>query len=284
MKFRVESRVMNINTYLQRIGYKGSLEPTLETLRTIHRQHLLTIPYENLDIHLGRTLELNEERFFEKIVVEKRGGWCYEMNGLLAWGLRELGFNVQYLSGAVNREKNGAKAEGNHLVLLIYLEQSYLADVGFGDGILEPLPLQEGEYKQDFLEFRLSQDYVAKDGGRWVFHNHPEGGAKSFDFTLTPHQLSDFANQCHTQQTSPNSGFVQGTVCQIFTPEGIVTLRGAVLKIITKDGVTHRIIDSEKEYQRILYQTFGLELPSVRDLYVRVWQRHLDWLASGGVI
>jgi N-hydroxyarylamine O-acetyltransferase len=264
---------MNIKIYLERINYTGSLEPTLETLCAVHRQHLLTIPYENLDIHLGRRLELNEKKIFEKIVLEKRGGWCYEMNGLLAWALRELGFEVQYLSGAVNREKNGANAEGNHLVLLVNLEQPYLADVGFGDGILEPLPLQEGIYKQGFLEFRLSQE-----NERWVFHNHPDGGAKRFDFTLTPHQLSDFANQCHTQQTSLNSGFVQGTVCQIFSDEGIVTLRGAVLKTVTRAGIERRVMDSEKGYTQVLHETFGLELPYVNHLCAKVWQNHLNWL------
>jgi N-hydroxyarylamine O-acetyltransferase len=275
---------MNIDAYLKRIDYKGSLEPTLETLQAVHRQHLRSIPYENLDIHLGRRLELNEARFFEKIVLEKRGGWCYEMNGLLAWGLRELGFQVQYLSGAVNREKNGANAEGNHLVLLVNLEQPYLADVGFGDGLLEPLPLREGSYQQGFLTFQLTKDSFDKDGERWLFHNHPQGGAKSFDFTLKSHQLSDFANQCHRQQTSANSGFVQGTVCQIFNHEGIVTLRGAVLKKVTREGVTRRVIDAEKEYESLLRTVFGLELPGVRAIYAKVWQRHLEWLENGGVV
>jgi N-hydroxyarylamine O-acetyltransferase len=268
---------MDINAYLRRINYEGSLEPTLETLYNIHRQHLLTVPYENLDIHFGKTLELNEERLFEKIVLEKRGGWCYEMNGLFAWVLRELGFEVELLSGAVNRDKVGEDAEGNHLVLLVKLEQPYTADVGFGD-LPELLPLKEGNYQHDFLEVRLTQDEE-----RWMVHNHQYGGAKGFDFTLEPHQLSDFKMQCHRQQTSPNSGFVQKTVCQIFTPEGFVTLRGAVLQTVTRDGVTRRVIDSEKEYKTILRETFGLELPT-RELYAKVWQRHLDWVASGGEV
>jgi N-hydroxyarylamine O-acetyltransferase len=275
---------MNSHAYFKRIAYTGSLEPTFNTLRNIHRQHLLKVPYENLDIHLGRKLELNEEAFFQKIVVEKRGGWCYEMNGLLAWALRELGFEVQYLSGAVNREKHGANAEGTHLVLLVHLEQPYLADAGFGDGILEPLPLQEGDYQQEFMNFRLTTDGVDQNRERWIFHNHPDGGAKYFDFTLAPYQLSDFANQCHTQQTSSNSGFVQSTVCQMFINDSIMTLRGAVLKTISKDSVTRRVIDSEKEYRSILQNTFGLELPNVGDLYAKIWQRHLDWLASGGEV
>jgi N-hydroxyarylamine O-acetyltransferase len=268
---------MNIHTYLQRIDYTGSLEPTLETLCNLHRQHLLTIPYENLDIHLGRTLELDEEKIFQKIVLEERGGWCYEMNGLFAWALRELGFEVQYLSGAVGRERVGDKAEGNHLVLLVNLGQSYIADVGFGD-LPEPLPLQEGEYKQGFLTVRLTQQ-----GERWLFHNHEHGGAKGFDFTLTPHQLSDFAKHCHTLQTSPDSGFVQKTVCQRLLPDGFATLRGAVLTTVRERGVEKRVIDSEADYKTVLRDVFGLELPGVNDLYAKVWQRHLVWLESGVV-
>jgi N-hydroxyarylamine O-acetyltransferase len=268
---------MNIDAYLKRIEYQGSLEPTLETLRALHRQHLLTIPYENLDIHLGRRLELNEKRIFEKIVLEKRGGWCFEMNGLFAWVLRDLGFEVDLLSGAVGRERVGAEAEGNHLVLLVKLPQPYIADVGFGD-LPEPLPLGEGDYQQGFLTVRLT-----KEAERWTFHNHEYGGAKGFDFTLQSHQLADFTTQCHRLQTSPDSGFVQKTVCQRFLPDGFVTLRGAVLTTVKANGATKRVIDSEKEYKEILRDFFGLEL-EVSDLYAKVWQRHLDWLARGGVV
>lgn len=201
---------MDVQSYLERIGYSSSLEPSLSTLQNLHRQHILTIPYENLDIHLGRTLELDLEPIFNKIVLKKRGGWCYEMNGLFAWILGELGFEVQLHSGAVSRETLGAESEGNHLVLLVKLDQNYIADVGFGD-LPMVLPLQEGLYQHDFLTM-----YLSKDSERWVFHNHQYGGAKRFDFTLQPYQLSDFARQCNALQTSPDSGFVRTTVCQHF--------------------------------------------------------------------
>ncbi len=263
---------MDINAYLERINYTGSLGATKQTLHALHRQHLLTIPYENLDIHLGRRLELNEAHIFNKLVLEKRGGWCYEMNTLFAWALCELGFEVTLLSGAVNRDTVGADAKGNHLVLLVKLEQPYLADVGFGD-LPEVLPLEEGSYQKNFMTVRLT-----KEGDWWTLHNHEFGGAKRFDFTLQPQQLSDFAVQCHRQQTSPDSGFVKTTVCQIFTEEGFITLRGAVLQTVTKDGVVKRVLDSEKEYESVLREMFGLELSDVSGLYKKVWQRHLDWL------
>jgi N-hydroxyarylamine O-acetyltransferase len=272
-KAKVNSECMDINVYLERINYTDALEPTLQTLQNIHQQHLLNIPYENLDIHLGRKLELNPAHIFEKLVTQKRGGWCYEMNTIFAWALRELGFEVTLLSGAVNRDTVGVEADGNHLVLLVKLEQPYIADVGFGD-LPEVLPLQEGSYQKDFMTVRLT-----KDGDWWRLHNHDYGGAKRFDFTLHPQQLSDFAEQCHRQQTSPGSGFVKTTVCQIFTGDGFVTLRGAVLQTVTKNGVVKRVLDSEKEYDKVLRETFGLELPT-GELYAKVWQRHLDWLMS----
>ena len=130
------------------------------------------------------------------------------MNGLFARVLREIGFKVQLMAGSV-RDVTGDTTEGNHLVLLVELEQPYLVDVGFGDGFLEPLPLVEGIYTQGHLTFQL-----AKEGERWVVHNHPDGGAKRYDFTLEPYNLSQFASKCHELQTSPASGFTQKTVCQ----------------------------------------------------------------------
>lgn len=273
--------------YLQRIGYasslepnsgSSSLEPNLKTLIALHRAHLRAIPYENLDIHLGRPLTLDFEAIFEKIVLNRRGGWCYEQNSLLAWALRELGYEVQMISGAVGRDAKGESAEGNHLVLLVQLEQPYIADAGFGDGPLEPIPLREGTYRQGFLEYRLS-----REGERWFFHNHPHGGAQGFDFTLKARHISEFAERCHYLQTSPESGFVRTTVCQTLTPDSLVTLRGAVLKTLTAAGEHQRTLETEAEYARVLREIYGLELPQVGQLYAKVLERHRLWLQGSTV-
>lgn len=94
-----DSRLMKLHDYLARIEYRGPLATDLACLSAIHRQHLLAIPYEDLDVQLGRPLDLDPERIFEKIVTGRRGGWCYEMNGLLCWALREIGFEVQRMVG-----------------------------------------------------------------------------------------------------------------------------------------------------------------------------------------
>lgn len=265
-------KAMDINLYLQRINYNGSLAPNFETLCWLHRSHLLAIPYENLDIHLNRRIELNEAAFFNKLVLQKRGGWCFEMNGLFAWVLRELNFDVRLLAGSVRQEIQ-AETTDDHLVLLLQLERPYLVDVGFGDGFLEPLPLQEGEYRQASLTFALT-----KERERWVFHNHRYGGAERYDFTLAPYQLEQFAAKCYELQTSPSSGFVRTTVCQRFTPEGIVVLRGAVFKEINESGVTERIIETATDYRQTLADYFALDVGDVSNLWSKVWEAHQKWL------
>lgn len=265
---------MNVSRYLARIGFTENPCVDATTLRALHRAHLLTIPYENLDIHLGRELVLDEAHIFEKLVIERRGGWCFEMNGLLAWALRDLGFDVRLLGGAVNRALVGERAERNHLVLLVQLEQPYLVDVGFGNGFLEPLPLVEGEYEQDGFVYKLRRGEE-----RWQFENHANGGP-GFDFTLAPHALSDFAEQCHELQTSPDSGFVRLTVCHRRTPDGVVSLRGAVLARVTANGETTSTITSAEEYAQTLRTEFDLDSPDLAALWPIVWERHIVWLQS----
>ena len=229
-----------------------------------------------MDIHLGRGLGLDERGFFQKLVLERRGGWCYEMNGLFAWALRELGFQVNYLAGAVPRVSAGPNAHGNHLVLLVHLPKGdFIADVGFGDGFLEPIPLRAGTYTQNGLAFRLEPG----PDERWTVHNHPHGGAATYDFGLEPYALWDFQERCGWLQTSPESGFVRTTVCQRFTPEGIVTLRGAVLKTIGPRGVSQQVLEGETEYRQVLREIFGLQVDTTR-LWPWVWARHLDWVGS----
>jgi N-hydroxyarylamine O-acetyltransferase len=266
---------MDLKRYLRRIHYEGSLEPSCETLRALHRAHLLNITYENFDIHLGKSLLLDEDYIYHKIVVQKRGGWCYEMNGLFAWVLRELGFEVRLLAGAVNRGRLGEAARMSHLVLLVKLDRPHLVDVGFGNGFLEPLPLELGFYQQGFLSYRLER----LDGEWWRYHNHAHGGP-SFDFTLEAYELTDFAEKCLEQQTSPESGFVRVTVCHRFLPEGILSLRGAVLQTITQDGVGEKVIAQLADYEHLLHERFDLPLDNVRPLWEKVWQSHLEWQES----
>jgi N-hydroxyarylamine O-acetyltransferase len=264
-----------LHRYFTRVSYDGPREPTHAALAAVHRAHLLSIPYENLDIHLGRPVTLDRATMFGKLVDERRGGWCYEMNGTLGQVLEALGFDVRYVAGAVHRAVRGEAAHGNHLVLIVTLDRPWIVDVGFGDGFIEPLPLEPGTYRQGFLEFRVSFD-----GTWWRVDNHEYGGADGFDFTLEPRTIDTFAAQCHALQTSPESPFVQTTVCERLMPDGLVMLRGAVLREVTATGVATRTVQDAEDYVELLRERFDLYIPEMRGLWPAVWRRHLEWEAS----
>jgi len=111
-----------IDAYLSRIGYTGAREPTLAVLRALHVRHLLAVPFENLDIHWKRPIVVDTERFLRKIVDERRGGFCYELNGAFAWLLRQFGFDVSLLSGRVPTADGGLGPPFDHMALLVTID------------------------------------------------------------------------------------------------------------------------------------------------------------------
>lgn len=263
---------MQLETYLERIGYSGSRSATLETLGAVQAAHLNAIAYENLDIHFGRTLTLGSSAAYQKIVVERRGGWCYEMNGLLAWALEQLGFKVALLSSGVLRP-GGVTPDGDHLLLCVTLEGiEYMVDAGFGDGAIQPLPLIEGTYQRGFLEYGIE-----RDGDYWIMRNPASSNTAGFRFQNTPRAIRDFTERCTYLQTSSESGFVRTTVCQRITADALYTLRGAVLTTLTAAGSTQRTLETVTDYKAALLETFKLELPGVDALWDKIWARHLEW-------
>ncbi|HEY8698986.1 MAG TPA: arylamine N-acetyltransferase [Rhizomicrobium sp.] len=270
---------MNIEDYLARIGLEERPAPDLEGLRALHRAHLLAIPYENLDVQLGRPVTIERPPIFDKLVRRRRGGWCYEMNGLLGWSLGELGFRVARATGAVMREAADEVMAGNHLVLKVELDEGlYLADVGFGDGPIEPIRVAEGAFSDGRFDFALSK----ADGAWWRFHNHPAGGAKSFDFHLAPADESLFAEKCAFLQTSQASPFVQNLVCQRHTNDGLSILRGRVLKSITPNGTTERLVENAGELIAVLGDVFALDVPEAATLWPKICARHEALFAAAG--
>jgi N-hydroxyarylamine O-acetyltransferase len=151
--------MLDIKAYLERINYRGALLPAAETLRALQVAHLLTVPFENLSIHAGQAILLEDDALFTKIVTNRRGGFCYEANGLFAALLRALGFNVAMLSAEVANATGEFGPAFDHMALLVQMEQRWLADVGFGDSFLEPLLLdKQGEQRQGSRTYRILQD------------------------------------------------------------------------------------------------------------------------------
>jgi N-hydroxyarylamine O-acetyltransferase len=250
---------MNLKAYFERVNYKGSHKPTLETLRALHRAHLLAVPFENLDIHIPWPISLEESALFDKIVTRRRGGFCYEQNGLFAAVLRALGFEVSLLEARVHTGNGSFGRPFDHLTLLVRLEEQWLADVGFGDSFLEPLRLDDpGEQIQADKAFRIRRD---ASQGVYSMRNPNGEWQDEYQFFLEPRQLADFAEGCHYHQTSPDSHFTRRRICSMATPEGRITLSG-VRFIVTQNGQrTERPLADEAEFEQILVSHFGMRLP-----------------------
>jgi N-hydroxyarylamine O-acetyltransferase len=165
---------------------------------------------------------------------------------------------------------------GNHLVLRVELDEPWIADVGFGDGALEPFPLREGAFTAHGFDFRLER----LADGWWRFHNHEFGGAPSFDFRDEPADPARLAERCGWLQTAPDSNFVLNAVVQRFTTDGLLQLRGKTLRKVRPGAKAERLIGSAGEYVDVLARDFGLELPEAARLWPRIEARHAKLFAT----
>jgi N-hydroxyarylamine O-acetyltransferase len=234
-------------------------------LHNLHRAHLLAIPFENIDVQIRHRRPFTMEAAYEKIVKERRGGWCYEMNGLFALILRELGFRFDLVAGAVGRDKYGDASLMNHLAILVHLERTYLADVGFA-GTLTPLPLCAGQHNDGRMNFALSQH-----GDWWRFHS-PDG--ISFDFTTAPRQFKDFEHKARLLATTAESFFVQNLIVAQLTEEGQRTLTNARFKAQSATEILEETAPTADELGRILDEEFGLQIEPIAPLWQRVAAQH----------
>lgn len=245
----------DIEAYFRRIGYNGSREPSLATLRGLHRAHVLSVPFENLDIHVRREIALDQTQFYQKIVHGRRGGFCYEMNGLFGTLLRALGFDVTFLSGRFKRP-DGWTPEFGHLTLMVQLDERWLADVGYGESFLEPLRLDEpGEQVQGWRKYRIVQQgeqrllWQCNDGENWI---------EKYIFSLEPHTLEEYAGMSTFHQTAPESLFRQGRLCTIGTPEGRITLSERRIIFLRGQTRVEQPVNAD-EYAALLRQHFGID-------------------------
>lgn len=249
---------MSVPAYLARIGYSGPVTPTAEVLRALHRAHMLTVPFENLDISRGRKISVDQTACVRKIVEQRRGGFCYEMNGAFASLLQAIGFQVTLLSARVARQDGAFGPEFDHLTLRVDLDQPWLADVGFGDSFVEPLRLLPGIAQQDAGSiYRIIETAGAFQLQKWEAGN---AWKDMYKFTLQPRQMQEFADMCRYHQTSPESSFTRKRLCSRATPDGRITLSDMKL-VITRDGKKEeRTLSSEEEWRAALREYFDVVL------------------------
>jgi len=259
-----------LDLYLDRIGYAGRPAPDFATLDAIVRAHIARIPFEALDVQLGVRVSSDLPAIFDKLVVRRRGGWCYEQNGLLGWALGAIGFDVMRVAGGVMRVSAGDEVIGNHLALIVSLDEPWLVDVGFGGSLSGPIPLRECWLEQPPYEISLK----LLDDGFWRFEEWIAGSPFSWDFRTEPADERRFAYHLERLQTEADSHFVQTLIAQRRIDDTHLALRGRVLRRAGPSGQEQQLLCSGTEIAAVLADAFGLDVPAIASVWPKVAERH----------
>ncbi len=250
----------NIDSYLERIQFGDTPRVDLSTLRELHKQHVFTIPFENIDIHLGNPISLDLSRIFQKLILNKRGGYCFELNGLFQSLLEGLGFQVFSTAGRVLFDSDGIPPRSHRLLIVKLEEEQWLVDVGFGaHGLIEPIPLIVGvEFTQFGEKFKLEHDpelgyiFKSKVDHSWI---------SQYAFTLERYLPVDFIFPNYYHSHSPESIFTQKKICQLPTPEGRKKLAGMKLSLPFNGQSTEIVAKNQHEFIGMLKTHFNIEIP-----------------------
>jgi len=250
---------INVPNYIERIGYQGELRPTLFNLARLQKTHLLNVPFENLDIHYDVTIDLDLTKIYDKLVVRKRGGFCYELNGLFAQLLRQLGYKTRIVSARVYKpEQQHYGQEYDHLAIIVTLDQTdYLVDVGFGEFIFNPLELNMGKVQSD-----PRGDFILeKQADGYIKVSRLEGDKESpeYIFKEKERDFSEFSGMCHYHQTSPDSHFPKKKLISRPTENGRVTLTNTLLKITEGTQTIRETPFEASQFGHSLKEWFGLD-------------------------
>ncbi|MEU0439038.1 arylamine N-acetyltransferase [Streptomyces sp. NPDC006186] len=278
---------MQVDAYLRRLGVERSSErPTDEVLRELHLRHLVAVPFENLSVHLGEEIVLDEKRLVEKVVGARRGGFCYELNGAFGALLAALGFEVWPLAARVYGEGERLGVPYDHMALRVRTADGgdWLADVGFGAHSHYPLRFAErGEQTDPGGVFRIAPAAPdaagAGGGGTGEGAEGGEGGegagetdfdvirdgGRQYRLEVRPRVLGDFVTGAWWHSTSPRSHFMRSLVCSRVTEDGgRVTLSGRRLTSTAADGTRReRELGADEEVLAAYREWFGIELDRV---------------------
>lgn len=246
---------MKVSNYLNRIAYHGELAVNLEVLKALQKHHLLAIPFENLDIHSNTPIVLDSQKIYQKIVEKKRGGFCYELNGLFFKLLVELGYDAWRISGRVYNEKSDRYGkEYDHLAIMVKLDhEEYLVDVGFGEFVFHPLKFVLHEIQKDERGLFFIDQY---EGYYRVNKLKEDKAIPQYLFQTTARAYEAFEAMSHYHQNSEQSHFTKKRFLGIPIINGRVTLVGKQFKKIMKGIVVEEREVEEEEYRRLLVQYF----------------------------
>lgn len=258
--------MFDIDQYLARIGYDGGRDPSITTLAELQLAHLTHVPFENLHVFHRRGVRVDVDWSYSKIVDQRRGGWCFELNGCFGSLLRALGYTVDFLSSRTHNASSGAMSpDFDHLALLVHLDRHrYLVDVGWGDCALSPIPAEPGDYDVRPRTARIDVDADAIRLEEWrPDANGERGWELQYEASLRPRQLGDFDARSRYLQTEPGLQWTEKPLVTMATSAAgaRVTLHRDRLRVRDDDLSFVDTPVAEEEWPGALEARFGLSPP-----------------------
>lgn len=256
----------DLDDYLTRIGWTGSRQTSLATLAGILRGHMVRVPFENLDVLLGRGVRLDLESIYQKLVVAGRGGYCFEHGTLVQAALQALGFDVTAHAARVINVRPRAESPLTHMVLTVRLEgRTYVLDPGFGGlAPLVPVPLSGADAPDGADLHRM----VRRDG-EWVLEACVGGAQKTlWCSTLEPAPPVDFTMGNHFVSTFPASPFVTSLMLRAFTPGARVSVFNRDVTVRREGAEERHVLTDRAGLRALLAADFGFDLPEVEQMRV----------------
>ena len=249
---------MNVDEILDRIEYTGSREPSLDVLIALQHAYLYTVPFENLDIHARVKISLDTQKFYDKIILNHRGGFCYENNALFSFLLDALGYDVSILAAKMT-DRNINSPGYSHMVLRVKLDQDYLVDVGNGKSVRDPMPIPgEVVSRSEGIRYKVGQ---YSDNEYALFYRTDETDwLPRFVFSTDHRHLEEFSEMCHYHQTSPASIFTQQRLVTLATPKGRITMTDDTLTITEDDNEVTQPVESKAQMEEILKKYFKINV------------------------
>jgi N-hydroxyarylamine O-acetyltransferase len=251
-----QSPPLDIIAYLERIGYTDVIDVTDEVLTRLHKKHVYQIPFENLDVYYKRIFNLDIRNVYQKVINDKRGGFCYELNLLFNCLLTQIGFTSRIIASRIFNGDGTVGPEFDHMSIHVKTGKEYLLDVGYGDLFVTPIEITEGVQFDGRNYFQINKwnknEYVISMSGDGLSFS------KKYTFGLDVVDIKDFNTICFDKQTSPTSFFVKNVVCTKPTEKGRVTIFNN--KLVEKNGESRmeQVIQSDEHLTRCLKDKFGM--------------------------
>jgi len=223
---------MDKKKYLERIEYTDFFDARDDVLTSLHKQHVYQIPFENLDVYYKRMFDLDIARVYQKVITNVRGGFCYELNLLFNWLLREIGFSSRIIASRIFNEQGTLGPKFDHMSVYVKTKREFLVDVGYGDLFVIPIEIKSGTQWDGRNYFRIDK----LNEHEYLLSMSPDGldYQKRYTFSLDVVNIEDFNIICFDKQTSPNSYFVKNLICTKPTETGRVTIFNN--RLIEKNG------------------------------------------------